>query len=106
MKLHDVVAPCAVQAYFCHNPLCRAAQSYVVTRAVRKKSTYKIRKDGTRRVFGGVNILMYGDWWQLKPVDGTWLCCNPLDIPAGHAQNALEILRGGRATTPYVDSGS
>jgi hypothetical protein len=45
-------------------------------------------------VFGGVNVLMYGDWWQLKPVGGTWLCCNPLDIPAGRAQNALEIFWG------------
>ena len=46
-----------------------------------RKGKYKVRKDGSIRKFGGVNVLMYGDFWQLKPVGGAWLCCNPMDIP-------------------------
>ena len=80
--------------------LRRAAHTHVVTRAVRK-GKYKVRKDGSIRKFGGVNVLMYGDFWQLKPVDGAWLCCNPLDIP-GSGKLLLWVRSfEGKATTPY-----
>ena len=70
------------------------ALEYVVKTAIRVKGTYKKRKDGTTRVFGGVNIVMCVDLWQLQPVGGTWLCCNPLQMPAGRAQDALCMLWG------------
>ena len=64
----------------------------VVSKAMRSVGTYKKRRDGTSRVFGGLNVAMCVDFWQLKPVTGTWLCDNPLHIPAGRARDALEIL--------------
>lgn len=65
---------------------------YVVKRAVRVKGTYKQRQDRSKRVFGGVNVLMLGDWCQLQPVAGTWLCCNPCYVPGGgRAADALEF---------------
>ena len=64
---------------------------YVVTKAMRRQGTYKKRPDGTTRAFGGVNIVMCGDFWQLHPVSGTYLCSNPLDVPPGRARNALTM---------------
>ena len=63
----------------------------VVTGAVRVTGTYKKRSDGSHRAFAGVNVVMCADFWQLHPVGGTFLAANPLDVPAGCAQRALEI---------------
>ena len=38
----------------------------VVRKVIRKRSIYKTRPDGTERPFGGVNVLLFGDWWQNK----------------------------------------
>ena len=70
------------------------ALNYVTKKAIRATGTYKKRTDGTTRVFGGLNVVMCVDFWQRQPVTGTWLCANPLDIPAGRAHDALEILWG------------
>ena len=63
----------------------------VVHGAVRARGTYKKRADNTERAFGGVNIVMCADFWQLSPVSGTFLASNPLDVPAGSAQRALQL---------------
>ena len=42
----------------------------VVSGAIRVRGTYKKRNNGTSRVFGGVNIVMCADFWQLHPVNG------------------------------------
>ena len=65
---------------------------YVIRCAVRVKNTYKKRPGGEHRVFGGVNIIMCADFWQLHPVSGTFLASNPLDIPPGVARNATDLL--------------
>nr|MCS5703195.1 hypothetical protein [Acidobacteriota bacterium] len=44
---------------------------------MRKNTGYKMRPDGAERHFGGINLLMFGDWWQIKPVAGTALFSNP-----------------------------
>ena len=36
-------------------------------------------------------MVMLGDFWQLHPVTGTFLATNPSEIPAGRAQNALNL---------------
>ena len=65
---------------------------YVVTAAIRRQGTYKKRhSDGSTRLFGGVNVIMCGDFWQLHPVSGTFLCSNPVEVPAGRAREALNI---------------
>ena len=63
----------------------------VVHAAVRARGTYKKRADNTERAFGGVNIVMCADFWQLHPVTGTFLASNPLHVPAGCAHRALEV---------------
>ena len=67
------------------------ALEYVISKATRSNGTYKKRNDGTTRAFGGVNLVMFGDMNQLELVTGTWLCCNPIDIPAGRALDALKL---------------
>ena len=56
------------------------ALDYVISKATRVNGTYKKRSDGTSRAFGGVNVVMCTDFWQLKPVKGTWLCGNPVAV--------------------------
>ena len=64
----------------------------IVGRAVRKKSGYKLRPDGSERVLGGINLMLLGDFWQLPPVSGTLLCANPDDVPLGLAQHGHELI--------------
>ena len=63
----------------------------VVQGAVRRVGTYKKRRDNTDRAFGGVNVVMCADFWQLSPVSGTFLASNPLDVPAGSAQRPQQL---------------
>ena len=63
----------------------------VVSGAIRVRGAYKKRGEGTLRVFGGVNIVMCADFWQLHPVNGTFLASSPMDVPAGCALRALEL---------------
>eukprot|EP00959_Pyramimonas_sp_CCMP1952_P331956 6951016-Pyramimonas_sp.AAC.1 len=54
-----------------------------VTRAVRNRNTYKVRRGlltslpEPKRAFGGINVIMCADFWQLHPVPGTLLASNP-----------------------------
>ena len=75
------------------------ALEYVVKNAIRIQDTYKKRPDGSTRAFGGVNVAMFVDFWHLQPVSGTWFCANPLEIPAGRAQDALWMLWGSGPDT-------
>ena len=36
--------------------------------AVRSSSIYAKRRCGVQRLFGGYNMLHFGDWWQLPPI--------------------------------------
>ena len=53
---------------------------YRVCQAVRKPGTYKVRPDKTIRPFGGINTLLFGDWWQLRPVRATSLFDHPSNV--------------------------
>ena len=46
------------------------ALEYVVQTAIRRLGTYKVRRDGSVRVFGGINVVMCVDFWQLQLVTG------------------------------------
>jgi hypothetical protein len=39
-----------------------------------------------------VNIVLFGDFWQLKPVSGRCLFANPFEAPAGLAQHGQRLL--------------
>ena len=67
------------------------ALEHVVSAAVRVRGTYKKRRNGDNRRFGGVNVVMCADFWQLHPVSGTFLASNPIYVSAGRAQNALSM---------------
>lgn len=68
------------------------ALQYVIQKAIRVRGTYKKRADGSIRFFGGVNIVMCADFWQLQPVSRTWLCSDPSGVSQGRAYDALAML--------------
>ena len=68
---------------------------HVVTAAARGPNSYKKRRNGETRMFGGINFVMLTDFWQLHPVTDTFLAASPSDIPAGRVQNPLKLFWGG-----------
>ncbi len=66
----------------------------LTAKVVRKRSGYKVRADGSARPFGGLNVLLFGDWWQLKPVNGTTLYSDPQKAPTQTAYHGMQLLWG------------
>ena len=62
------------------------------TQAARSTGTYKLRPDKSQRPFGGFNILLFGDWWQLRPVKQTALFEQPSKARSGAAFEGLQLL--------------
>ena len=70
----------------------------VIRKVVRSNGSYKFRRwpDVARqnaRVFGGINVILCADFWQLKPVGGIYLCSNPLEA-VGVARQTLNMFWG------------
>ena len=63
----------------------------ILRRVIRVRSGYKKRGDQSIRAFGGVNMLFFGDWWQLQPVAGTALFSNPLLCTRATAATAIDL---------------
>jgi len=64
------------------------------TQASRGTGTYKQRPDKSVRPFGGFNVLLFGDWWQLRPVKQTPLFEQPSKAPSGAAYEGCQLLWG------------
>ena len=79
------------------------ALEHVIAASMRMHGTYKRRKDGQKRVFGGANVVMCADFWQLHPTGGTFLASNPVFVDMGRAQNALNIFWGGVSEDGQLD---
>ena len=72
-------------------------------KVVRSAGTYKWQQvpgmtKKMARAFGGINVIMCADFWQLKPVTGTYLCSNPAEA-TGTAKDALELFWGSGPNT-------
>lgn len=67
---------------------------YLVRQAVRGPGTYKKRSDKSIRPFGGVNMLLLGDWWQLRPVRATALFDHPSKAKSDLAYEGALLLWG------------
>ena len=64
---------------------------YQMSRAARD-TRYKKRPDKTRRIFGGYNILFFGDWWQLPPIlDSAALFNPPVTIKGERARKVSHM---------------
>ena len=63
----------------------------VVSSAVRVTGTYMHRPDNAARSFGGVNVIMFVDFWQLHPITGVFLASNPFNVPPGCGQHAMQM---------------
>ena len=59
-----------------------------IGRAVRKNSVYRLRPDGSERVWGGMNRLVLVDFMQLLPMSGS---PHPNDVPLGLAPSSSGI---------------
>ena len=57
-----------------------------------KRNSWKRRADGTERPFGGLKVVFFGDFSQLKPVSGTALASEPelaVGSNATHGSNGV-----------------
>ena len=68
-----------------------ACSDAVIKQVTRIRSTYKTRNDGTERPFGGINVLMLGDFGQLQPCGGTAITSNPLSAQFELACHGLAL---------------
>jgi len=60
--------------------------------AARSIGSHKCRSNGDDRPFGGLNVLLVGDFWQLEPSEGGSLGAVP-----------TEFIQGGRKAKPRPD---
>ena len=77
LLIDEIEALAAVVLGTFHSNLCQAMS----------RSPYAKRQDGSRRPFGGVNVSMSGDWWQLPPVKKIGFYSNPFVSDMDYMEN-------------------
>ena len=59
-------------------------------------SRFKYKADKSVRVFGGYNMLGFGDFYQIPPIPpSTSLTIPPVDKKSVHATRAFDLVCGG-----------
>ncbi len=79
--------------------------------ATREAGTYKKNVSGETRTFGGLNVLLIGDFWQLDPPGGASLCKVPDHLASDcrkyaalpRAARGLEILHSVQGVTELTE---
>jgi hypothetical protein len=56
--------------------------------------SFGTRRDGSRRLFGGLNVIFVGDFWQVPPVRMTSITANPFAKHTARAQRILHVFWG------------
>ena len=69
LLIDEIEAVAAVVCGILHGNLCRSMS----------RTPYAKRKDGSQRPFGGLNLSLSGDWWQLPPVMKIGFYSNPFN---------------------------
>ena len=65
----------------------------ILRKVVRARSGYRRRcSDGSIRAFGGINVITFGDWWQLRPVKQTALFEQPSNAKSGSAFEGVQLI--------------
>ncbi len=64
--------------------------------AIGSSTSYEIRaSDGARRLYGGLNVLKFGDTWQFSPVSGHAVFTPPRSHMRGHILAGLDLYWNG-----------
>ena len=79
--------------------------------ATREAGTYKKNARGETHTFGGLNVVLIGDFWQLDPPEGTSLCKVPDHLASSRRKYAslprsargLEILHSVQGVTELTE---
>jgi hypothetical protein len=56
--------------------------------------SYAVRLDKTRRLLGGFNVIFFGDFWQVPPVQATSITANPFEKRKAKTRRILDMFRG------------
>ena len=62
------------------SPQLLAEMDMKIRSVVRRAGTCKATSDGIDRTFGGLNVLLCGDFWQLDPPSGGCLSAIPVEF--------------------------
>ena len=59
--------------------------------STRDNGSYALREDGTTRPFGGINVVMFLDLWQVPPVRLTSIATSPFGTHTAKVRKILKM---------------